>query len=522
MIDRPTDRPALGGRGVAAPASARHRFLIPGLQLAHIGWFASTVEDGFDPVTLVVSAALSMALYSWFLLAEYRYGGWRPAPIVFYLAASIFRLGTGVVFVVAAATADRWRLVAVGLHDVSAYLMQGHWLALLGDWCVVAGYFLVASRFRSRPLPPTSVPLGLWDRTWAAGLATAAMAVGWRFAHENLALGGIGMLTSFLADYGVAAGVYLMLAASRQGDARASGRRTAVALVFLGFDLVSGLLSYMKTNVFIALLPPVLIAVDRAPAELRSRGSPSLGRSVAAISLIAWFFMFVVPSYSPERRSMLAVSGIFDNPQMQYVVPMGPFLADAALAAVPGTQAFREAHTFPDGAWDMIGRMSVTAFPAWAYHRVETAGTRDGSFLEEVLVSVTPRIVWPDKPEISFGRDFAVTVGLASTAESATTALATTMQGAYYWWGGYFGLLLGCALTGAAFAGVWLLFRDQCLLNPFSALVSLVLFQEGFRWFESAVLGLFPLLLYLVLVFAPLQFVARRVLGYRRAAPAHS
>lgn len=513
---------ALRGPGAAAPASARHRLLIPGLQLAHIGWFSSTVGGGFDPVALVVSAVLSAVLYSWFLLAEYRYGGYRPVPILFYLAAGVFRLGTGAVFVVAAATADRWRLVAVGLHDVSAYLMQGHWLALLGDWCVVAGYFLVVSRFRARPLPPTSVPLGLWNRTWAAGLATAAMAVGWRFAHENVELGGIGMLSSFVADYGIAAGVYLMLVASRQGEARASGRRAAVAFVFLGFDVLDGLFSYMKANAFIALLPPVLVAVDRAPAARQSRGSPPLGRSLTAISLIGWFFMFVVSSYSPERRVSLWESGIADNPGVRYVVPMGSFLADAALAAIPGTAAFREAHTFPNGAWDLIGRMSVTAFPAWAYHRVETAGARDGSFLEELLVSVTPRILWPEKPEISFGRDFAVTVGIASTAESATTALATTMQGAYYWWGGYLGLVLGCALTGAVFAGVWLLFRDQCLLNPASALVGLVLFHEGFRWFESAVLGLFPMLLYLVLVFAPLQFVARRALGYRRAATARS
>ena len=521
-MNRNADGLALRGRGVAAPVSARHRFLIPGLQLAHIGWFASTVEAGFDAVALVVSAAVSTVLYSWFLLAEYRYSGYRPTPILFYLAAGVFRLGTGVVFVVAAATADEWRLVAVGLHDVSAYLMQGHWLALLGDWCVVAGYFLVASRFRSRPLAPAAVAPALWGRTWAAGLATAAVGVGWRFAQGNIELGGIGMLASFVADYGVAAGVYLMLAASRQGEARVSGRRAAVAFVFLGLDLLDGLFSYMKTDVFIALLPLVLVAVDRAPAELRSRGSPSLGRSVAAIGLIAWFFLFVVSGYSPERRDALWESGISQNAAVRYVVPMGPFLADAALAAIPGTAAFREAHRFPNGAWDLIARMSVTAFPAWAYHRVETAGARDGSFLEELLVSVTPRIVWPDKPEISFGRDFAVTVGLARSADSATTALATTMQGAYYWWGGYLGLVLGCALTGAVFAAVWLLFRDQCLLNPASALVGLVLFNEGFRWFESAVLGWFPMFLYLVLVFAPLQFVVRRALGYHRTVPARS
>ena len=519
-MNRNADRPALRGRDAAAPASARHRFVIPGLQLAHLAWFASTVEAGFDAVALVVSATASAGLYAWFLIVEYRYGGYRPSPILFYLAAGIFRLGTGVVFIVVAATTDEWELLLVGLHDVSAYLMHGHWLALLGDWCVVVGYFLVASRFRPRPPAPATVPSGLWGRTWTAGLLTAAASLAWRFAQGNVELGGIGMLTSFVADYGPAAGVWLMLAASRQGEARVSGRRAGIALVFLGVDLLDGLFSYMKTNVFIALLPLVLVALDRAPAELRSRGSPPLGRSVAAIGLLAWFFLFVVPSYAPERRAMLMESGIVENPGVRYVVPMGSFLAEAALASIPGTAAFQEAHRFPNGAWALIARMSVTAFPAWAYHQVETAGSRDESFFEELLVSVTPRIVWPDKPEISFGRDFAVTVVPTRSPDSTATSLAITLQGAYYWWGGYFALLLGCALTGAVFAGVWLLFRDQCLLNPASALVGLVLFNEGFRWFESAALGWFPMFLYLVIVFTPLQFVARRALGYRWTAPA--
>ena len=53
------------------------------------------------------------------------------------------------------------------------------------------------------------------------------------------------------------------------------------------------------------------------------------------------------------------------------------------------------------------------------------------------------------------------------------------------------------------------------MLNPASAIGVLVLCHEGFRWFESAFLGGFPMYLYLVIVFAPLQIVLRRVTGYR-------
>ena len=299
-----------------------------------------------------------------------------------------------------------------------------------------------------------------------------------------------------------------------------------MAYVFLGLDLLEGIFSYMKSNILIALLPLVLVAVDRTSAAPRAGGLsgrlPNLGRPAAATALVAYFFLFVVSIYSPPRRAALWEYGIYSDPAVRYDVPVAPYLTDALLGGVPGSEAFSEAHRFPNGVWRLIGRMTVTPYPAWAYRQVETAGTRDDSFIEELLVSVTPRIVWPDKPEVSFGRDFAVTIGLARSVDSARSSVAPSMQGAYYWWGGYFALVLGCALTGAGFAAVWLLFRDQCMLNPVSAMAALVLCHEGFRWFESSLLGGFPMYLYLAIVFVPLQFAVRRVLGYRPAPPARA
>ena len=238
--------------------------------------------------------------------------------------------------------------------------------------------------------------------------------------------------------------------------------------------------------------------------------------------MVAYFFLFVVSVYSPPRRVVLSEYGISFDPTVRYDVPVTPYLTDALLSAVPGTEAFREAHRFPNGVWNLIGRMSVTPYPAWAYRQVETVGTRGGSFFDELLVTVTPRIFWPEKPLVSFGHDFAVTIGLARSVESATSAVAPSMQGAYYWWGGYLALVLGCALTGAGFAVMWLLFRDQCMLNPASAMAALILCHEGFRWFESALLGGFPMYLYLVIVFVPLQFAVRLVFGYRPTTPARA
>ena len=503
------------------PAAARHRLVIPALQLAHVAWFGSMLNAGYDAFALAASGVASAALYAWFVVAEYRWNGYRPTPILFYLGASALRLGAGALFLVVAMATEEERFFTLGRQDVSGYLMQGHWLALLGDWCVVAGYFLVASRFRPRPPVAAVIAPGLWPRVWAAGLATSAASGALRLSEPWLPLSGLGRLTSFMTDYGVAGGVCLMfVAALNLGQGRPSWPRAGVAVVFLALDLVDGLYSYMKSDILVAALPLVLVATDRrARRWLSARFSRR--RAVATVVLVALFFLFVVGTYSPPHRDALWQAGVGDARPLRYDVPVASFLVDALRSAVPGTEGFAETHRFPNGAWRLIGRMALTPYIAWVYRDVERAGTLEENFLEELLVAVTPRVVWPNKPEVSFGREFTVILGEAGSTDSVSSSTAVTLQGAYYWWGGYPAVVLGCALTGAGFALAWLLFRDQWLLNPVAAVACLALCHEGFRWFESALLGSFPLYLYLFIVFVPLQYAARRVLGYRPApAPA--
>ena len=509
LADRRHSRPA--------PAAATHRLVIMALQLAHVAWFGSMLDEGYDAFALAASGVASALLYAWFVVAEYRWNGYRPSPILFYLGASALRLGAGVLFVVAAVDAGERLFLTVGYEDVSGYLMHGHWLALLGDWCLVGGYFLVASRFRSRPFAAAAVAPDLWPRVWTVGFAASAASGVLRVSEPYVSLSGVGRLVSFATDYGVAAGVCLMLVAGlNSGAGRPSWPRVGVAVVFLALDLVDGLYSYMKSDILVAALPLVLVATDRRarrwlPERLSRR------QAVSTVVLLACFFLFVIGVYAPPRRDALRVAGAGEAPALRYDVPVTPFLVDALSSAVPGTERFAETHRFPYGAWKLIGRMSLTPYAAWVYRHVEAAGAREDSFLEELLVAVTPRIIWPNKPDVSFGREFSVAIGEARTFDTAASSTAVTLQGAYYWWGGYPAVLLGCALTGAGFALVWMLFRDQWLLNPVAALGCLALCHEGFRWFESAMLGSFPLYMYLFIVFVPLQYVARRVLGYRPA-----
>ena len=500
-----------------APRLPRHQRLALGLQLLHVAWFGSTLDAGFDGGALAISGVASLLLFSFFLSAEYRWNGYRVTPLLFYLAAGVFRLGLGPLFVVAAAQADRWGLLQVGAYDVSAYLMHGHWLALVGDWCFIAGCVAVTA-FRSRDFHgPASVAPDLWRRVWRAGLACAVTAGALRVAGLYVTFGGLDSLASFMQDYGVSAGVYLMLQAARRGRGGLLAPGAVLAWAVLALDLVDAFFSYMKSDLLVAVLPLVLIGFDRGPAGGSGRGRAAtrfarFARPAVATGLMVYFFLFVVSNYSVARRLDFAEYGIEINP---YEVPVRPPLSEALASAIPGTTAFGEAHRFPNGAWRLVRRMSMTPLPAWTYQRVEQVGFRETGFFEELLAQVTPRLFWPDKPQVSPGRDFSVAIGQFRSVEAASSSTAVTLQGAYYWRGGYAWLVLGCALSGAAFGAAWLLFRNHLVLNPASAIVALMLCHEGFRWFESAFVGGFPMFLYVLIVFLPLQLVMRRVVGYR-------
>ena len=499
---------------------ARHRVVALGLQLIHCAWFASTLDGGFEPRILGVSGFIACMLYLGFLGAEYRWNGLRITPILFYLAAGVFRLGIGTLFVAMAAEAGEWPLVRVGTYDVSHVLGHGHWLMMLGDWCFLAGYVAVSSLGKRDFLQPAAVSSGLWHRVQRVGMATAVAAFLLRFGEQYMTFGGLVSLAKYFVDYGVAAGVFLVLLASRHADrqGRFGTPYALLAYVLLGLSVLDALYSYMKTDILISILPLVVLGFER-PSNVSGRRVLSLVfRPIIGTVLVLYVFFFVVSPYSSLRR--IDFWGVHSGSVQanRYTVPVVPHLMDALSSAIPGTSEFREAHRFPLGAWRMIGRMSTTPLPAWIYQEVESAGFRRGGFIEELLVSVTPRVLWPDKPLIRHGVEFAVTIGQERNEDNATNSIASTMQGAWYWRGGYLWLVVGCALSGGAFATAWLMFRNEIMLSPASAIVALALCHEGFRWFESASLGGFPMFAYLLIVFVPLQGVMRRVVGYRRQA----
>lgn len=128
---------------------------------------------------------------------------------------------------------------------------------------------------------------------------------------------------------------------------------------------------------------------------------------------------------------------------------------------------------------------------------------------------MTPRIFWPDKPQIWPGRLFAVALGQASSAKMATTSTALTMSGSYYWWGGFVWLCAGMFVSGAGLALVWSYMRTKWEHNPVATLVTFIVLYKSRHWFEGSFYCTLPLYLYILIVFVPLTVVVEKNLGRR-------
>jgi len=148
---------------------------------------------------------------------------------------------------------------------------------------------------------------------------------------------------------------------------------------------------------------------------------------------------------------------------------------------------------------------------AWCYEHVRRNGTNDGEYIREVPAVLIPRLIWPDKPLVSHGRDIAVMLGQAKTWESATTATGLSMAGAMYLAWGYPCVVIGMFLNGLTFAVLWRLFGVSFTLRPFAALASMVLMLEAVRWQEAAFDGNAVKFILLVVFLLPLDRLYARM-----------
>ena len=222
------------------------------------------------------------------------------------------------------------------------------------------------------------------------------------------------------------------------------------------------------------------------------------------MGFLAYFMVITLTIYSGVRRSYIGANNAIT---ISNTVAVAPFLKTAIIASIPGTKEFNNYNKFPNlGLWHFVKRNNVTNLGAWAYNEVNQSGYWNRNFFNYLFGMMIPRIFYPDKPEYHPGKEFAVIIGQAKSAKTATTSTALTMAAAYYWWGGFFALVFGMIFSGALLSLVYNRIQNR-LDNPIATMVIFILIFQCIKWFEGDFVGSIPLFVYIFIVFIPLIYL---------------
>lgn len=459
------------------------------------------VLNGPIAATLLISSVVAILTYVGLLRHNLRLPDTWPSLLDLWLFASTLRVGVGGLFTSMRLLTGIGEAPRLGPIQVTPYLLTGQALLLAGDAFLIAGYVIVQRRSRRQSEGRLREQKGPSPALMA--ILLFVVTVLFRFATSRSSLvGSVGNLGGLVEQFGMAAALFLALVAWTQWNKQRESLGTRVfwwllVALCLSLEIAWQLQSYMRQGVLIALIPL------GAFAWWRWQGGFWKGRSIVmgAVGVLTITMVLLWPYADLRRPDAWIGQQRMDVREL----PVLPYLRRSIEAAIPGTDQWNEVHRFPDrGFWAFFNRAQVTTPAALAAYLQKNRPEEGRLLFEGAVTNLIPRIAWPEKPPYAPGRIITVAIGQATSAASATTATALTLQGGSAWAvGPWLGLpLLG--LTGAALALLWGFWRPRLLSNPVAAFAALGLWTEGIRVMESTVdLGI-TMVLYSGLVFIPL------------------
>jgi hypothetical protein len=388
----------------------------------------------------------------------------------------------------------------VGRFPIDADLLYGQFLLTAADWLLIASYCLADRRL--------SVAAGMLVPQRHLSVRSAVLsiaiclALGWFL--KVLGIFGITMvrnsfLPKLMATVLPVAASYMMLVFSEsQPRYRILIRWLAYAFVLV--DCAMSLGGYMKSGVMIACLPIIFFKMKQLRMDWGRGDIVQTMKRMAPLAATVLGVALVLFPFNQIRRSR-------GDHQRAESYPVLPDLMAALEGAVPGTEAFRQAHEFPRrGFWGLIQRHCLGATAACFYRLTVNYGTLEGQFFWDEFVCLVPRILWHDKPPYRPGAKCSAILGLASYEEKATTSTdAGGMAGALFFNGGWPAVIIGMLINGVLMANYCRIAMPRMRHNPAAAAGCTLLYVESLRYFESSFGGNINLFFLLFVVAVPLM-----------------
>jgi hypothetical protein len=118
--------------------------------------------------------------------------------------------------------------------------------------------------------------------------------------------------------------------------------------------------------------------------------------------------------------------------------------------------------------------------------RVRQSGFMMGETMSYAAYSFIPRLIWPDKPDVTRGAWFTYYLGFADSPESATTATGQTATGELYWNFGLGAVLVGMFVIGVLFGGLWRMAGNDPHEQPVRMLLYVLVMTRTTQQMEMA------------------------------------
>jgi hypothetical protein len=423
------------------------------------------------------------------------------SPFICYMVAGTIRIGLATCWVASAYFGGYKEILKHGIFYIGEELMYGHAIQMIGDWFFISGYTLWSNK-KEYNMAEKKLPIAFPHIMLRNGCFLIFF--GWLFQGIiilGVELKSIGLFFSYLIYYSSPAGLFLLFFSTfNLSKYEKTKVLIAICPLFI-IEFILSLKSYMKSTTMILLIPLVFYFIEYAKIYFDNGNIKLSMKRLAPIFIIMLFVIMILFPYSEIRRNHFWEGGY-----AMYTPEVSSFLKEVAEAAIPGTTAFSSLHEFPNkGFWAFISRHSQIIGTSWVYQYVSDHGHADGMFIKEAFIAVIPRIIWKEKPIIMTSRAISVIIGIATSAETATTATDIGgMSGALYFNWGISCLIIGMFINGIILSFTWNIFRIHIFNNPIAAFVMMILLLESARYFESSFSGNIEFYLYIFIVFFPL------------------
>lgn len=149
--------------------------------------------------------------------------------------------------------------------------------------------------------------------------------------------------------------------------------------------------------------------------------------------------------------------------------------------------------------------------------QVNQFGFQRGKTMDYALYALIPRVLWPDKPNVTRGAWFTAYLGFSVSEESATTSTGITAAGELYWNFGIAGLAMGMFLIGILKGYLWSIAGDNPLTTPFLMLLYVFLTFTMPDMPEAVTVGVSAI--YCIALFGVVRIIYSRISWRHRSSP---